>query len=324
MLNLNYNLIGAGTKQNRDIGGFAPSIRQDQYSSSIVLAIPGALFREGYDNLFGMTNIFSDVSAYVKGNGVPSGNNYVIVPTGSLVTGSSNLVKWDSQGYNTALYVEDGAVGSVTSSANTGVNLSTSSNWCVEAWVAFSQTSSATTPYHRVVWKQEGGNAFSVDSYAMDIFSGTVSGNFPQSLPNPFPASNQSGSLRIITDSPSTENIYYATSSAASNPIIPTQWNHIAYSYTKDDKGLSDRNVFRAFWNGRMIIEQQPDGSQPLIIQNGINQFPDKPAELMGTTSGSGYTPTFFQDFRMYNGTNKNYTSSFDVNIVESIVIGRP
>jgi hypothetical protein len=323
MLNLNYNLIGAGAKQNRDIGGFAASIRQDPYSSSIVLAIPGALFKEGYNNLFGMTNLFSDVSAYVKGNGVPSGNNYVIVPTGSLVTGSSNAVKWDSQGYNTSLYVADGAVGSVTSSAGTGVNLSTSSNFCVEAWVAFAQTSSATTPYHRVVWKQEGGNAFSVDSYAMDIFSGVVSGNFPQSLPDPFPASNQSGSLRIITDSPSTENIYYATSSAASNVITPSEWNHIAYSYSQNDQGLSGRNVFRAFWNGRMIIEQQPSGSQPLIVQNGINQFPNKPVQLMGTSSGSGYTPTLFQDFRMYNGTNKNYTASFDVNIVQSIVIGR-
>lgn len=323
MLNLNYNLIGAAGKQNRNIGGFAPSIRQDPYSASIVLAIPGTLFKEGYTNLFGMTNVFSDVSAYVKGNGVPSGNNYVIVPTGSLVTGSSNVVKWDAYGYNTSLYVADGAVGSVTSSAASGVNLSTSSNWCVEAWVAFAQTSSATTPYHRVIWKQEGGNAFSVDSYAMDIWSGTVTGNYPQSLPNPFPSTSQSGSLRIITDSPDTENIYYATSSAASNTIVPTQWNHIAYSYTKDDQGLSGRNVYRAFWNGRMIIEQQPSGSQPLIVQNGINQFPNKPAQLMGTSSGSGYTPTFFQDFRLYNGTNKNYTSSFDVNIVQSIVVGR-
>lgn len=327
MLNLNYNIIGSSTLQRGDvvIEGFAPSIRQDPYSSSIVLAIPGTLFKRDYENMFGMTNIFSDISSFVRGNGNQVGSSYTIIPTGSFVTGSSDVVRWDSQGYNTSILVGDGAVGQVRNTGNgTGVNLSTGSNWVIEAWVAFPQTASATTPYHRLAWKQAGGNAPLEDSYAMDIWSGQTPSIAPGLLPTPFPITNQSGSLRFFIDAGNSETVYYATSSAASNPIVPTQWNHIAFSFNINDKGLAGRNVYRGFWNGRMIIEQQPDGTSPLITQPSPNFLPDLYLQLMGTSSGSGYTPTYFQDFRMYNGTNKNYTSSFDVNQVQSIVIGRP
>jgi hypothetical protein len=338
MLNLNYNInkaqVGVGGEVRQ---GFAPYINNDPYSGSIVLAIPGALFQQGYTNLFGMDNVWSDISSYVKGAGNQIGNNYVIIPSGTgIVTGSSSLTKWDSLGYNTSLYLTGSvAVGSVTSSAGTGVNLSTSSNWCVEAWVAFDTTASLAAnpnefgnPYRRLVWKQEGGNNPLVDSYALDIWTGVIAGGagYTGNLPSPFPSSSQSGSLRIVTDvaGATPEIIYYATSSAASNPIVPYQWNHVAFSYTQNDNGQPNRNVYRAFWNGRMIIEQQPSGSTPVLGTNQINQFPNKPAQLMGTTSGSGYSNSYFQDFRMYNGTNKNYTASFDVNDVYSIVVARP
>lgn len=338
MLNLNYNInkaqVGAGVGEKL---AFAPYINNDPYSGSIVLAIPGALFKQGYTNLFGMNNVWSDVSAYVKGAGTQIGNNYVIIPTGTgIVTGSSSLTKWDSLGYNTSLYLTGSvAVGSVTSSAGTGVNLSTSSNWCVEAWVAFDSTASLAAnpnefgkPYRRLVWKQEGGNNPLVDSYALDIWSGVIAGGggYPGNQPVPFPSSSQSGSLRIVTDvaGATPEIIYYATSSAASNPIVPFQWNHVAFSFTQDDGGFSGRDIYRAFWNGRMIIEQQPANYVPVVGINQINQFPNKPAQLMGTTSGSGYSNSYFQDFRMYNGTNKNYTASFDLNTVQSIVVARP
>lgn len=327
MLNLNYNIIGSSTLQRAGevVEGFAPYIRPDAYSGSIVLAIPGTLFKRDYENLFGMTDIFSDISAYVRGNGNQVGSSYTIIPTGSFVTGSSNVVRWDSQGYNTSIWVGDGAVGQVKNSgAGSGVNLSTGSNWVVEAWVAFPQTASATTPYHRLAWKQAGGNAPLADSYALDIWSGQTPSIAPGLLPTPFPITNQSGSLRFAIDDGGSEVMYYATASGASNPIVPTQWNHVAFSYNINDKGLAGRNVYRAFWNGRMIIEQQPDGTSPVITQPSPNYLPDLYLQLMGTSSGSNYSQAYFQDFRMYNGTNKNYTSSFDVNQVQSIVVARP
>ena len=80
MLNLNYNIIGSV-----NIGGAQPfragavySVRNDIYSSSIVVAIPGNLFRDGdYQNQFGMVNSWDDISAYVKAgpNGAPIGSN---------------------------------------------------------------------------------------------------------------------------------------------------------------------------------------------------------------------------------------------------------
>lgn len=79
--------------------------RNDPYSASLFLAMPGSLF-----HTLGMTSGLQDVSSYIRG----TGNNISLVPTGSagsnLVTSSAYILNysgsnWADQGYTTAISV---------------------------------------------------------------------------------------------------------------------------------------------------------------------------------------------------------------------------
>ena len=78
------------------------AFRTDAYSASLVLAMPGAKFPS-----LGMAQIYSDVSADIRG----TGNNFNLAPTGSGIISSSNLIlnfsgsNWASEGYDGALAV---------------------------------------------------------------------------------------------------------------------------------------------------------------------------------------------------------------------------
>ena len=65
MYNLNYNVTNC--RLNRPVGRpFIPTWRNDPYSASIVLAIPGAIFKNGYVNVFNQVTPYDDISAYIK------------------------------------------------------------------------------------------------------------------------------------------------------------------------------------------------------------------------------------------------------------------
>lgn len=345
MLNLNYNIInstpiGVGPEKL----GFSPYINSDPYSGSIISAIPGTLFRQDYDVLFGMTNIYDDISSYVRGAGVPVGSNRTISVTGSASNNitSSDGTPWDVYGYNSSLIMP--AAAALNAGTDTGVgvgfNLTTSSwfssslsasqyDWVSEAWVALPVSSSYILPFNDMMSKE--------DSYVISLFTGKP--DETEIYANPFlvdpkyiGAVTASVVMNILGVSGSNFPQYmYPTSSAGSNVMDAYQWHHIAFSGTNyicggEFSSTPNRYVtYRGFFDGRMVVEQAAlmCGTGENARPNPIQYKPTKPALLLGSINATN--TAIFQDFRFYNGTNKNYTSSFDVNtVVQPIVIARP
>jgi hypothetical protein len=343
MLNLNYNFIGGGTKQNRDVEGFAPYIRPDAYSSSIVSAIPGQIFQQDYVNAFGMDNIWDDISSYVRGTGVPNGSDRTITPTGSGISNitSSPTTPWDIYGYNASLVMPVNAAlnAGTDTGLNVGFNITTSSwysssisasqfNWVTEAWVQLPVSSSFIKPLNAIVSK--------LNSYNLSLFSGKVLDE-AEIYKNPFsPVPKYGGPLtasaviQILGPSieSADEQYLYPTSSAASTDMNAYQWYHIAFSSENNLCGPIQATpnrytTYRGFINGKMVLEQGIGlcGTGENARPNPIQYRPTSPAVLLGSTSNTA----IFQDFRFYIGTNKNYTASFDLsNTVQSIVVARP
>jgi hypothetical protein len=100
--------------------------------------------------------------------------------------------------------------------------------------------------------------------------------------------------------------------------------------------------IYKGFVDGVQILEQYTDisGVNPPTPSPGPNVGTTTPMLLMGNlfeyvqlqlnqigTPDTWVTQSaaVFQDFRFYNGTNKNYTASFDVSTtVKPIVVARP
>ena len=340
MLNLNYNFIGGGTKQNRDINGFAPYIYNDPYSASIVAAIPGAVFKEGYDNLFGMNNIWDDVSAYVKGNGVPVGSNRTVTTTGAQSNGivSASATVWDKYGYPNSIFMPAAAAlnAGTDSGFYTGFNITTGSdataNWAAEAWIAIPVSSSFAPPNKTLVYKAE--------SYEFRVSSGTNGNQDPPIFVSPgntaysgsFTASLQMDTLAIggVFESRQIFQTNYGQGApeTGSNNVPAYTWHHIAFSAESNWNGYANYTMYRSFFDGQLQWQEPvnmagaPPGSEPYYPA----YKPTSPAILLG--GGQGIVPVsssaLFNDFRFYKGTNKNYTASFDVNTVYPIVIARP
>jgi hypothetical protein len=305
MLNLNYNIIGSIKQEFKATNQY--QIRTDPYSASIVLAIPGNLFKNGLDqNQFDMQNSFDDISAYVRGNGSKDGDNLQILLSSSLNPNSasfyatSSYVKFSSpqDRYEESLYFagESSLVVNKIWPSKQGGNLSFSSSFVIETYAGFIATASydpATTnfqPNRIFAYKYDPG-----DPSSSQYFFETWGGNNG--------ASTVSGSLAFYYDfdgpiGPSEGAIL----GNFSNPTGNYTWNHYAVSYESNSRKLY------SFING----VAQKEVSIPSDIE-----FINDTAELLqvfgavdaqwaqGSYSGS---QAVFQDFRMYNGTNKGYT----------------
>ena len=336
MLNLNYNIIGSV-----NVGGAQPfragavySVRNDIYSASIVVAIPGNLFRDGdYQNQFGMNYGWDDMSSYVKAgtNGTPIGSNLSVevATSGSgVLYPTSSVIKFptgDSR-YDTSLFVNSTASLKVltTFPAYQGVNLSYSSSFVAETWIAWNITASLSqsgtpvpdygySPTRYSLWKYDPSSTPTAAYIWENTWGGDVDDGIGVKL--------ISGSSTFISDfvSPTpfgTELQLYGTSSILTTPYV---FNHYAVSYTKTDTitPANDR-LLRIYVNG--ICQNQ----YQVPINVDINQATSELLQIFGVIDGSALNPgrgeAYFQDFRMYNGTNKNYTGSL-IPLPQSMVV---
>lgn len=321
MLNLNYNIIGSsGISGNGNVfrAGAVYSVRNDPFSASIVVAIPCSLFFDGdYQNQFGMTTAFDDISAYVKGNGVPNGSNLTtaILSTGSyqaVATGS--LIKWADQHYNTSLYFSGSSSLSVTNtwSANQGANLTFTKDFTIETWAAWDVTASISssvpfwTPDRYLAYKYDP-TVLSTSQYLFQPWGGNANEGGG--------TRNVSGSLRFVYDvAPGTE---YKVTASFNNTINIGQFNHYAVSYTvvdPNDPGIARK--LRLYVNGALQGEFT-------VPAGDINQDTAELLQMFGAVDTGGDIQSspagYFTDFRLYNGSNKNYTGSI-IPTVQSIV----
>jgi hypothetical protein len=322
MLNFNYNTLISNLK--RETKGFVQfQVRNDPFSSSIVLALPGSTFKNGaYQNQFQMSSEYADISAYVKAgpNAEPTENNLVtyISSSGDGITyPTSSLVKFTTPGtrYSTSLYFNSTASLVVDKlwPEKQGANLTLSSSFTIEAWVAWEQTASATSGTTNS-WKPNRTLAYkydpSIPSSSAYLYYNEWGGNTP----------TISGSSNFIYDYNNQigggESSTTGTSSLA---IVPYDWNHYAVSYTKVTPGHQYSGKLRLYKNGLQLVNRDLTG------QPDINQDISEYLQIFGGTiesplyDSAGGQPGYLQDFRLYNGTDKNYTASI-IPLPESIV----
>lgn len=351
MYNLNYNVTNC--RLNKPTGRpFVPYGRPDPYSSSLVVAIPGNIFRQGYVSVFNQTNAFDDISGYLKGGAVfdesigkyiPAYASYNAEITQSInATGSyeeSTLTNFINNGYlNSAFFTGSISVKlndtALTSSKN-GTNLGSGSNWCIETWVAFDITSSIVSqsgaypteqffgaPNRLLIQKYTPGNP-STSSYigyvgvAMDASFAAEPNLISGSMTFYYSALNTG----LIPPIP--EEWAIVPTSMSYSQQQPLQFRHYALSYSTGSTPYS-AGIFRTYVNGLLQHSQSYDGNAGDIfnipkqtILFGYDQG-DVPSFLPEIAIQNG---AYFQDFRMYNGSNKNYTGSI-IPLPESMIVG--
>jgi len=122
-------------------------VRNDPYSASVKLAVPGTQF----GSTFGQADYYSDISSYVRG----TGSNISLVATGSLnstgsVVTSGSYTFGTSDGYTTSIYAEDNESLGVASAVELPFN--TTSAYVVEAWVLLDERLySPAAPFHKSI-----------------------------------------------------------------------------------------------------------------------------------------------------------------------------
>ena len=335
MYNLNYNVTNA--RLNRPVGRpFVPTPRFDEFSSSLVLAIPGNIFKNGYVNVFNQINEFDDISAYIVSGSVIDeatnayfelGTNQNVTLTGSFgsYSASFDVNNFSNIGYRTSLFFT-GSVSCMiqpSGTAGNGLNLTSSKSFTIESWVAFPVTASYATASgpignetvvinavpNRVLAQKYDETIIASSSY---LYVAGWSGNTATpGVPRDFiPQSGSSlftvnGKLPEGTDR---ETFIYPASSSG---WAPFEWKHYAVSLTAAT-GSDDNGIYRQYINGELVSQ--------VSIRRSMNFTSTTPTQLFGednpfidpfnADSASKVSGAFFQDFRMYNGTNKNYTGS--------------
>lgn len=131
------------------------AFRTDAYSASLKLAMPGAKFTS-----LGMTQIYSDVSADIRG----TGTNLIMNPTGSGIISSSNDLILNFSGSNWANEGYDGAL-TVGGSQNAGTIPSGqlvfgASNFVFETYITPLSPKWANPPFQLHMFGNNSGDSF--------------------------------------------------------------------------------------------------------------------------------------------------------------------
>lgn len=347
MLNLNYNINTTQVVQRgEEKAGFAPYVNTDPYSSSLVVAIPGQIFYQGYTPLFGAsTEPFYDVSSYIKGVGTP----YSLTATGSNSAAIKGQIgtPWDRYGYTSSLFMPVQAALNAGTSASFLIDNSTP--WVVECWASFPTASNATNPTRFLLNKvgdfgavNDTKNSFSVGLASFTKVANPNDGNYPTNT-GPYPVSG--GLFVQIYDSTNLNNYHYFTywpASEVSSSFSSGSWHHLAVSMQLVNPYGTQYCQFNGFVDGIQVFQQympfpsvgaptpisSPNAAstEPMLLMGNLFEYTQLQLNPVGTPdTWVTSSATVFQDFRFYKGTNKNYTASFDVNsVVQPIVIARP
>jgi hypothetical protein len=334
MYNLNYNITNC--RLNRPVGRpFVPTPRFDAFSSSLVVAIPGSIFKNGYVNVFNQITEYDDISAYIVSGSVldettnayfPLSTNQSITLTGSLgqYTASSAVNNFASQDYRTSLFFTGSIAAKIAAYPGDGggVNLTTTKEFTIESWVAFPQTASFSSASaappdtfvvvdarpNRTLARKYVDTITAESSYLYEV--GWTGDTSPGADFTPV-----SGSSVFYIDDSTGEQEFYPVSSSIWTPL---QWKHYAVSYTI----TGSAGIVRQYINGTLV-------SQVAKSAQNMNYTPTTDTLIFGdyeffagnADSSSQVAGAYFQDFRMYNGTNKNYTGS-QFTPPDSMIIG--
>ena len=198
-----------------------------------------------------------------------------------------------------------------------GVNFSFSSSFVMETYAAFTEISTASavpppidyiySPNRIFAWKYDAGYPSSSQylwygNITVDIEPGvgvkTVSGS------NAFFYTIASGSGPGPI--PREEEIYPASSSV----LIPYQFQHYALVYSSASYGTTPARQLKLYQNGVLKNSFTVPNNQELLQDTAeLLQVMGAVDNEVGGDAYSG-SQVFFNDYRIYNGTDKGYTGS--------------
>lgn len=348
MYNLNYNVTNC--RLNKPAGRpFVPFGRPDPYSSSLVLAIPGAIFRQGYVNVFNQINVFDDISGYLKGGAVfdenigeyiPAYQSHAITPTGSVgFVGPNSLIKFPENGYDSSLIVSGNmalVTNQLSSSVGTEFNLTVTSSWCMEAWFAYDVTASINESPSgsnilygspNKIWMNKFTNATNPTGSAWIAYTGWSGkiGN-PEASP-PYPTGSGVPAF-YHDDERNAGNPDNRINAQYDNPITPYVWQHTAITCypTGSAGGPLTQGVVNMYINGVRVgggfvgpqIKFAP--ATLVTLLGNPNPYTGSVVNAINNTNYTTGSGLFVQDFRFYNGASKYTGSSFTP--PESMIVG--
>jgi len=332
---------------------FIPSPRFDPFSASLVLAVPGNIFTAGYVPVFNQKSEWDDISAYIKSSSFNYETNTYSTPFANhtmTVTGSSSSPGFVTQSYDETLFSGSGYLTSIhatgykcvevsnDSNPTEGTNLSSDKNFVIEAWVAYEQTASLLDDSGSL----SSSGSWGLPSKTLAIKQGS-SIDFPSLPASPYTTSSYwvmpgwGGQKYIGIGEYASGSSWFGwfpfeRNLSAGASIVPgtissqwttKQWIHWAVSNTY----TGSQSTIRLYANGVLVGSGSAGTWNPsnsisaslFILGSPQTIFPYTPTSAGGAyATGSGW---YIQDFRMYNGTNKNYTGS-QFTPPESMIIG--
>lgn len=351
MYNLNYNVIYC--RLNKPEGRpFVPSPRFDAYSGSIVLAVPGAVFTNGYVPVFNQINPWDDISVYIRSSSYNTNTNkfetpftpHTMTATGSVgvITSSSVVNNFASNGYDTSIYSSGYKCIQVSldTGSKEGINLDYTKDFVIESWIAFEQTASIYNPTSSFGFPNKAMAIKEAQTPAgVQIPNATssywwmpgYSGKPENGINTYYSGSTAFGVFPFsFSDAGNNNNWAWGTSSYQ---WVPLDWHHYAISYQASGSGQT--GLTRLYRDGELVGARIIEGSSffsnlpsssagtnlsPLYILGSPFEIFPFDSETSGISQYDTGSAWYVQDFRMYNGSNKNYTGSI-IPIPQSMVV---
>jgi hypothetical protein len=336
---------------------FVPFGRPDPYSSSLVVAIPGSIFKSGYVNVFNQINEFDDISGYLKGDAVfnediaqyePAYVSHTITPTGTNgFVGPSYLTNFIDDGYETSLIVSGNMAlisNQLSSSLGTDFNLSINTPWTIEAWFAYDVTASLIgsgglsspsqsawygSPNKRWINKYTTANNPTASSYI--AYTGFASRLEDAGSPPPITLTSGSPAFYFDDNTGITpaNNPDFRINSTTSSLITPYVWQHTAITCypSASISPATVKGIVNMYVNGVRVGSGKIDYDIRLAAATVVellgnpNPYTGSVINNMNNTNYLTGSGLFVQDFRLYNGAAKYTGSSFTP--PESMIVGK-
>lgn len=243
------------------------AFRNDPFSSSLFLAMPGSQFTS-----LGMTSFYDDVSAAIRG----TGNKISLVPTGSGAYWASGSIvlnysgsNWADQGYTTAMAIGGaqnlGALAWTMCTGSNGIGMGTSS-FVIEGFIS-RRGNYGNPPFQLHIFGQAASDSL------LTQWSATALNFYLDGNPLQWGVSSTLGTYYHLAFVRSGNNTYIYVNGTRVN-------------------------------SGTFIGDFDSEGFAAILGNNSVND---------GVYKG-------VQDFRIYIGTDKNYTGSV-ITVPQSIVV---
>lgn len=265
------------------------SFREDEYSASLVLALPGY---QGYATSVGQPNGWLDTSTNIRGNGV----NNSVSPSSIGLYNTASIGYFPNYSGSTFVSGNNGPINPTSSLYSpymaTGSNQAIgSASITVEGWVNF-----PTNTPSRVLFDRYWPLSLNDSEFRFEIITSALT-----------------SSLRVTQTSGSFFGGGVETSFTSSQINVNSgSWYHVAVT--------KDGDTTRMYWSGSLVREY----TNPTYAS--LNYKPTTLTRIVGAqktpSSSLVESSVFIQDFKYYNGVAKYTGSSYP--LPDSMIITTP